>query len=60
MSERDPIPEAELPAYYRREAARLRSEADRAETVEMRITLLDTAQRTEQLATELERIPDGD
>ena len=51
----DQIAEADLPGYYRREAARLRSEADTAETVEMRITLLDGAQRAEQLATELER-----
>jgi len=33
-------PMRNLPAYYRREAARLRGEADTAETVEMRITLL--------------------
>lgn len=31
------IPAAELPAYYRVEAARLRTEADTAETVEMRV-----------------------
>jgi hypothetical protein len=51
----DQIAEADLPGYYRREAARFRSEADTAETVEMRITLLDAAQRAEQLATELEQ-----
>jgi hypothetical protein len=51
----DQIAEADLPGYYRREAARFRSEADTAETVEMRIILLDWAQWTEQLATELEQ-----
>ena len=48
----DQIAEADLPGCYRREAERLRSEADTAETVEMRIALLDWAQWTERLATE--------
>jgi len=48
------IPEAELPAYYRREAERLRREADMAETVEMRIVLLDNAQRLDKLAESFE------
>ena len=56
----DQIAEADLPGYYRKEAARLRSEADTAETVEMRNTLLDWAEWTEQLATELERFGDRD
>jgi hypothetical protein len=51
----EPIADAELPAYYRREAVRLRGEADIAETVEMRITLLDAAERAERLAMELNR-----
>jgi hypothetical protein len=55
MRPNDQIAEADLPGSYRKEAARLRSEADTAETVEMRITLLDAAQRAEQLATELEQ-----
>jgi hypothetical protein len=45
-----PIPETELPAYYRREAARLRAEANQAETVEMRIALLEAAERADKLA----------
>lgn len=56
----DQIAKADLPGEYRREAARLRSEADTAETVEMRNTLLDWAEWTERLATELERIGDRD
>ncbi len=44
------IPAAELPAYYRREAARLRAEADMTETVEMRVALLEMAERLERLA----------
>ena len=42
------IPEDELPAYYRREAARLRAEADTAETVEKRVALLEMAERLVQ------------
>ena len=49
----EPIADAGLPDYYRREAARLRGEADTAATVEMRITLLDAAERAERLAMEL-------
>jgi hypothetical protein len=44
------IPDAELPDLYRREAARCRQQADVAETVEMRVILLETAERFEQLA----------
>jgi hypothetical protein len=50
MTETEQIPEAELLAHYRREAARLRAEADTAETVEMRVTLLDMAERLDKLA----------
>lgn len=39
------IPEAELPAYCRREAQRLRSDADQAETVELGVKFLDMAER---------------
>lgn len=46
----EPIPEAELPAFYRQQAARLRAEADQAETVEMRIALLEMAERIDHLA----------
>jgi len=55
MNESDlPIPDAELPDLYRREAARCRQQADVAETIEMRVMLLETAERFEQLATEME------
>ena len=50
MKSAEPIPDAELPASYQREAERLRREADTAETVEMRIALLDAAERFDQLA----------
>ena len=46
------IPADELPAYYRRVAARFRAEADTAETVEMRVALLEVAERLEGLAGE--------
>jgi hypothetical protein len=36
----EPILDADLPVHYQAEAARLRCDADLAETVEMRITLL--------------------
>jgi hypothetical protein len=48
------IPDAELPDLYRREAARCRQQADVAETIEMRVMLLETAERFEQLAVEQE------
>ena len=46
----DAIPDAELAAYYRREAARLRAQADTAETVDMRVVLLDSAEKLDKLA----------
>jgi hypothetical protein len=49
-----PIPDAELPDLYRREAARLRQQADVAETIEMRVMLLMTAERFERMAAECE------
>lgn len=49
----DAIPEAELPAYYRREAARVRAEADQAEAVEMRVALLEMAEQFDRLAETL-------
>jgi hypothetical protein len=45
-----PVPDTDLPDLYRREAARLRQQADVAETVEMRTTLLEAAERFEQMA----------
>jgi hypothetical protein len=48
------VPDAELPGLYRREAERCRQQADVAETIEMRVTLLETAERFEQLAAEQE------
>ena len=47
-----PVPDADLPDLYRREAARLRQQADVAETIEMRITLLEAAKRFDQMAAE--------
>lgn len=44
------IPETELPAFYRAEAAKLRHQAEAAETSEMRAFLLEAAARTERLA----------
>jgi hypothetical protein len=55
MSEHEPIPEAELPAYYRRVAAHLRREADTAETIEMRIALLEVAEQLDRLAESVNR-----
>ena len=49
------IPATELPAYYRKEAARLRTEADTAETIEMRVALLEMAERMERLAESIGR-----
>lgn len=49
-----PIPDAELPDLYRREAAKLRQQADVAETIEMRVTLLEAAKRFERMAAEHE------
>jgi hypothetical protein len=44
------IPVVALPAYYRREAARLRAEADTTETLEIRVALLlEMAERLERL-----------
>lgn len=42
--------EAELPAYYRREAARLRCEVDQAETIEIRIALPEAVEQADKLA----------
>lgn len=53
----DAIPEAELPAYYRREAARLRALADTAETIEMRVVILENAERLDRLAQSLGETP---
>ena len=41
---------AELPGFYRQEAARLRRMADLAETIEQRVCLLDMAERAERVA----------
>jgi hypothetical protein len=49
-----PVPDADLPDLYRREAARCRQQADFAETIEMRIMLLEMAERFEQMAAERE------
>jgi hypothetical protein len=46
-----PIPDAELPDFYRHLATEYRGLADQAETVEMRIKLLEFAERLEGLAT---------
>lgn len=46
----DVISDAKLPAYYCRQAARLRDEADKAEAVEMRVTLLEMAEQFDRLA----------
>ena len=43
----------DLADRYRAEAAKLRREADQAETVEMRIAMLDAAERFDQLAAEV-------
>lgn len=51
----EPIPDAELPEFYRRKAARLRCEADTAETIEMRIALLGAAERFELMAEAITR-----
>ncbi len=45
------IPDAELPANYREEAARLRREANIPETIEMRVALLAMAEQLDQLAS---------
>jgi hypothetical protein len=49
-----PTPDSELPDLYRREATRCRQQADIADTIEMRVMLLETAARFEQLAAEQE------
>jgi hypothetical protein len=48
------VPDAELPGLYRREAAALRQQADIAETIELRVMLLETAKRFDRMAAELE------
>ena len=45
-----PIPNDKLAAFYRAEAERVRSMADTAETIEMRITLLGNAEGLNKLA----------
>lgn len=49
-----PVRDADLPDLYRRQAALLRQQADVAETIEMRVMLLETAKRFEQMAAEQE------
>lgn len=44
------IPAADLPTYYRREAARLRAQVGTAETIELRVALLEMAERLARLA----------
>ena len=51
---RSPVPDADLPDLYRREAERLRQQADVAETIEMRVMLLETARRFDRMAAEQE------
>jgi hypothetical protein len=51
---RTAVPNNDLPHIYRREAVRLRQQADLAETIEIRVMLLETAKRFEQLAAEYE------
>jgi hypothetical protein len=46
-----PVPDTDL---YRREAARCRQQADVAETIEMRVILLEMAERFEPTAAERE------
>ena len=53
-----PVPEKNLPELYRREAARCQRQADVAETIEMRVMLLETAKRLEQMAAEQEAVED--
>jgi hypothetical protein len=40
-----PVPDSDLPAFYRSQAAQYRVLADRAETIEMRIKLLEFAEQ---------------
>ncbi len=49
-----PVPDAELPELYRREAARLRQQADVTETIEMRAALLEAAEHLDRMAAEHE------
>jgi hypothetical protein len=50
-----PVPnDAELPDLYRREAAQLRQQADVADTIEMRVMLLTTAERLDRMAADRE------
>ena len=44
-----PIPDDKLAAFYRAEAERVRNQADTAETIEMRIVMLDDAKRLDKL-----------
>jgi hypothetical protein len=46
------VSDDDLPDLYRRQAVRLRQQADLAETLEMRVMLLETAKRFEQMAAE--------
>ena len=46
-----PIPEAELPEFYRTQAVEYRELADQAETIEMRIKLLEFAEHLDRLAS---------
>jgi len=55
-SNSEQIKAADLAALYRREAARLRAEADTLETIEMRIACLDAARRFDELAMATERL----
>jgi hypothetical protein len=49
-----PVPDADLSDLYRRQATRLRQQADVAETIEMRVMLLETARRLDRMADERE------
>ena len=49
-----PVPDADLPDLYRREAAQLRQQADVAETIEMWVMLLETARCLDRIADERE------
>ena len=47
-----PLSDAELSELYRREAARLRQQADIAESIEMRAVLLEAADNFERMAAQ--------
>jgi hypothetical protein len=51
---RTAVPDDDVPDLYRREAVRLRQQADVAETIEMRVMLLETAKRFDRMAAEYE------